>query len=67
MLFEKHLEKEFEKAIRNRDFKVYLQPQVGLGKAAEYRAEALVRWEHPERGLILPGDFVPLLEENGKP
>lgn len=66
MLSEKHLEKEFEKAIRNRDFKVYLQPQVGLGKDAEYRAEALVRWEHPEMGLILPGDFIPLLEKNGK-
>lgn len=65
MLCEKQLEQEFEQAIRNRDFKVYLQPQVGLGKDAGYRAEALVRWEHPQKGLILPGDFIPLLEKNG--
>ena len=54
----------FEKAVSNEQFCIYLQPQTDrYGKC--YGAEALVRWKHPERGLIMPGYFIEPLEEAG--
>lgn len=52
-------------ALANRDFQVYLQPKVDLRKEKVVGAEALVRWQHPEKGMIPPGDFIPLFEKNG--
>nr|WP_308626984.1 EAL domain-containing protein [uncultured Eisenbergiella sp.] len=52
-------------ALANRDFQVYLQPKVDLRKEKVAGAEALVRWKHPEKGMIPPGDFIPLFEKNG--
>lgn len=52
-------------ALANRDFQVYLQPKVDLRKEKVAGAEALVRWQHPEKGMIPPGDFIPLFEKNG--
>lgn len=55
---------EFEKAVSDEQFCIYLQPQTDrYGKC--YGSEALVRWKHPERGLIMPGDFIEPLEEAG--
>lgn len=55
---------EFEKAVSDEQFCIYLQPQTDqYGKC--YGSEALVRWKHPERGLIMPGYFIELLEEAG--
>jgi diguanylate cyclase len=44
---------------------VYFQPIVNLATGAATEAEALVRWQHPERGLLAPGEFVPLAEQTG--
>lgn len=52
-------------ALANRDFQVYLQPKVDLRKEKVAGAEALVRWQHPEKGMIPPGDFIPLFEKKG--
>lgn len=56
---------ELDYALDNKQFKVFYQPvfDAKTGKIAS--AEALVRWEHPSRGLVSPGLFVPALEENG--
>ena len=59
------LEKELHEALRNGDFEVYYQP-VFEGNGSDLRgAEALVRWQHPERGLLLPAEFIPFAEETG--
>ncbi|MGZ9585187.1 bifunctional diguanylate cyclase/phosphodiesterase [Paenibacillus marinisediminis] len=52
-------------ALNNGEFVVYLQPKYDLKHARIYGAEALVRWIHPVRGLIPPGDFIPVFERNG--
>lgn len=61
----KELTSEMQQALENREFKVYYQPifDAQTGKIAS--AEALVRWEHPHRGIISPGIFIPAFEENG--
>ena len=59
------LERELHEAIRQGQFVVYYQP-VFEGNGTEVRgAEALVRWQHPERGLLLPAEFIPFAEETG--
>ena len=54
-----------EAAIRDRELVLHYQPKVDLGNGAVRGVEALVRWQHPEDGLVPPGDFVPLAEESG--
>ncbi|MEE0132794.1 MAG: EAL domain-containing protein [Treponema sp.] len=56
----------FETSLKNEDFKLYLQPKVHLGTGVVCGAEALVRWIHPQKGVIFPSDFIPLFEGNGK-
>lgn len=51
-------------ALRNRQFEVYLQPQYLLDGLKIVGAEALVRWRHPEFGLILPDQFIPFMERD---
>lgn len=58
------LAETFYESLQNRDFKIYLQPKVG--RDGGYEAEALVRWMHPKKGLLFPGQFIPLFEQNGK-
>jgi len=59
------LERELHEAIRLGQFTVYYQPVFG-GEGVELKgAEALVRWQHPERGLLLPAEFIPFAEETG--
>ncbi|MBC8531227.1 bifunctional diguanylate cyclase/phosphodiesterase [Gehongia tenuis] len=53
----------FEGSIQNHDFVVYLQPKVKLEDGRPGGAEALVRWFHPERGVIYPSDFIQLFEK----
>ena len=57
----------FSAAIREKQFKVYYQPKfnIRLDEPVLASAEALVRWEHPELGMISPGVFIPLFEKNG--
>jgi diguanylate cyclase (GGDEF)-like protein/PAS domain S-box-containing protein len=52
-------------AVRNDEFEIYCQPIVNLKTGNVLKAECLVRWNHPSRGLISPMDFIPLAEESG--
>lgn len=56
----------FEQSLENGDFKLYLQPKVQPSGGKVNSAEALVRWQHPQRGMIYPSDFIPLFEKNGR-
>jgi diguanylate cyclase (GGDEF)-like protein/PAS domain S-box-containing protein len=56
---------ELRKAIDDQQFVVYYQPQVLLATGTTVGAEALVRWYHPERGLLPPNEFIPLAEDTG--
>ena len=62
---EKKLEEGMAGALERGDFIPYFQPKVDMVTGGLVGAEALVRWRHPERGLIPPGMFVPLFERNG--
>jgi diguanylate cyclase (GGDEF)-like protein len=61
------IEQELRRALQTRSssFEVHLQPLVLLGEDRLWGAEALVRWRHPEHGMILPGRFLPVAEESG--
>lgn len=59
-------EEELSNALENGEFEVYFQPQFDLSSNQVFGAEALVRWNHPERGVIFPNDFIPLAENTGK-
>ena len=56
---------EVNKAIDEEQFEVFLQPKINLVTDKSYGAEALVRWKHPDRGMISPGEFIPVYERNG--
>ena len=59
---------ELRQAIEQQELRLYLQPKVALGQGASGRmvgAEALVRWQHPQRGLVPPNDFIPFAERTG--
>lgn len=59
------LEAKLRMAERNNELRVYYQPQVEAESEDIAGMEALIRWEHPELGMISPGFFIPLAEENG--
>jgi len=59
------LEHNLRKALKNNEFLVYYQPLIDLLPGTIIGAEALVRWRHPELGMILPAQFIPLAEETG--
>jgi diguanylate cyclase (GGDEF)-like protein/PAS domain S-box-containing protein len=59
------LELDLRKAFVNGEFELFYQPLVNLGSNAVTAFEALLRWRHPERGMISPMDFIPLAEEIG--
>ncbi len=54
-----------ERALKKREFAVYLQPKHCTESGAVAGAEALVRWNHPELGFISPAEFIPMFERNG--
>ena len=66
-IYHERLIKDVDDAIRNEDFKVFFQPKYDItSDTPKLRsAEALIRWVHPELGMISPGDFIPLFESNG--
>jgi diguanylate cyclase (GGDEF)-like protein len=59
------LENDLRHAIERQEFRVHYQPIISLETDQIAGFEALVRWEHPERGLVSPGEFIPLSEETG--
>ena len=56
---------EVRQAIRQRALTLHYQPKVETGSHRTVGLEALVRWQHPERGLLMPGSFLPLVEDAG--
>ncbi|WP_222910367.1 EAL domain-containing protein [Pseudomonas sp. DNDY-54] len=59
------LENQLRRAIDERQLEVFYQPRLNVAEDRLDAAEALVRWRHPQQGLIAPGDFIPLAEETG--
>ena len=64
-LARRSLEIDLRKALPLREFELHYQPQIDLERDAVVGFEALVRWRHPERGLVSPADFIPIAEEIG--
>ena len=62
---EQRIVNSMKSALENHEFVVYYQPKYGLSDNQIAGAEALVRWKHPERGMISPGEFIPVFERNG--
>jgi diguanylate cyclase (GGDEF)-like protein/PAS domain S-box-containing protein len=59
------IESGIRTALKERQFELYFQPQVDICSGRVWGMEALIRWHHPERGVILPDEFVPVAEETG--
>jgi diguanylate cyclase (GGDEF)-like protein len=56
---------ELRRAIENDELRLVFQPKIDMSTGEIVGAEALVRWQHPERGLVPPGDFIPFAEQTG--
>ena len=65
MIEEQMILSEMGTAMEEKQFKAYFQPKYDMRNDHVIGAEALVRWEHPEKGLLSPGIFIPVLERNG--
>jgi len=59
------LEQDLRNALERNELEMYYQPQIDVSTGRIVGAEALMRWNHPERGFLTPGDFLPFAEENG--
>jgi CheY-like chemotaxis protein len=57
---------EIVRGLKQDEFEPFFQPKVELGTTQVLRAEALARWRHPERGIVLPGAFIKILEDTGR-
>lgn len=60
------LDKDLSEALARNQFSLYYQPQLDLSTNQVSDVEALIRWHHPQKGLILPMEFIPLAEESGR-
>jgi len=58
-----HLTNDLRGALANHQFRLFFQPIVSLATDRIHKAEALLRWQHPTRGMVSPADFIPLAEE----
>ena len=65
MLLNKMIENDIVSALEEEQLVLYIQPKVNMRTGAVEGGEALVRWHHPERGIVPPGNFIPVLEKNG--
>ncbi|MEG4454396.1 EAL domain-containing protein [Microcoleus sp. N9_A1] len=59
------LENDLQRALKHQEFVTYYQPIVNLQTQNVVGFEALVRWQHPDRDMVLPGEFIPCMEETG--
>lgn len=57
--------RDLRSAITNQEFEIYFQPIVDMSTMQVLKAEALIRWHHPERGVISPSEFIPVAEDTG--
>jgi len=60
------LERDITRALERKEFMLYYQPKIDLRSMRIVGAEALIRWNHPERGMVPPGKFIPIAEESGQ-
>lgn len=60
------LERELHQALARDEFELFYQPKIDLQTGRACGAEALIRWRHPERGLVSPGEFIPVAEDTGQ-
>ena len=65
VLLRQELGRDLQKALINKEFEVYYQPKVDAGSGKVLGLESLVRWNHPEKGLLYPSEFIALAEEIG--
>lgn len=65
LMREKEMENSMERALADGEFVVHLQPKISLETGEAVGAEALVRWDSPQRGLVPPDEFIPFFERNG--
>ncbi len=65
LMEEQEIASEMNTALRNKEFVIYIQPKFDLNTFGVIGAETLVRWKHPEKGLIPPIKFIPIFEKNG--
>lgn len=59
------VESELRRALLRNEFELYFQPQIEIGSGRIIGMEALIRWNHPDRGLVPPSEFIPIAEESG--
>ncbi|MDQ1272126.1 MAG: hypothetical protein QG591_756 [Planctomycetota bacterium] len=59
------MEAGLRQAVVNNEFEIYYQPIISLADDKIIASECLIRWEHPQRGLVLPSEFIPIAEETG--
>lgn len=62
---QKKIENDLHRAIQNNEFSLYFQPRYDYELSKVEGVEALIRWNHPERGLLLPGAFLPIAQRSG--
>jgi diguanylate cyclase (GGDEF)-like protein len=60
------VERDLRRALEDHEFVVYYQPLVGISDGRVLGAEALLRWQHPERGMVPPLEFIPVAEQSGQ-
>ena len=65
IMLEQEIENEMEKALEERQFHIVVQPKYDPVSEKIVGGESLVRWQHPKKGMISPGVFVPVFEKNG--
>ncbi|MEG2177086.1 MAG: EAL domain-containing protein, partial [Oscillibacter sp.] len=65
LAWEQEIVNGMNSALDHHEFEIYLQPKYRVSTAQPCGAEALVRWNHPQKGLLLPGEFISIFERNG--
>lgn len=64
-LLAQQLESRLDQALQENEFIVYYQPKVSMKDGSIIGSEALIRWNHPDKGFLMPGIFIPIFEKNG--
>lgn len=63
--YETELYSEMQDALKNKEFELYYQPLIAMANDLVWGAEALIRWNHPTKGMVSPVDFIPIAEKSG--